>query len=35
LYFDNTNVEQAKRALQIEGMAQGWRDSFEAIIMKA
>ena len=35
LYFDNTNVEQAKRALQIEGMAPGWVNSFEEIVMKA
>jgi MOSC domain-containing protein YiiM len=35
LYFDNTNVENAKRALQIDGMAPGWIGSFEAIVQKA
>lgn len=35
LYFDKTNIEQAKRALQIEGMAPGWRGSFEEIVEKA
>lgn len=35
LYFDNTNVENAKRALQIEGMAPGWVGSFEEIVEKA
>ncbi len=35
LYFDKSNVEQAKRALQIEGMAPGWRGSFAEIVEKA
>lgn len=35
LYFDNTNVENAKRALQIDGMAPGWVGSFEEIVQKA
>ena len=35
LYFDNTNTENAKRALQVEGMSPGWRGSFEAIVHKA
>jgi MOSC domain-containing protein YiiM len=35
LYFDNTNVENAKRALQIDGMAPGWVGSFEEIVQKS
>jgi len=35
LYFDKTNVEQAERALQIEGMSPGWLGSFEEIVAKA
>lgn len=32
LYFDNENVEGAKRALQLEALAPVWRGSFEAIV---
>ena len=35
LYFDNTNVENAKRALQIKGMAPGWVESLEKIVRGA
>ncbi len=34
LYFDNKNVDGAKRALGIEGMSPGWRGSFEDIVAK-
>jgi len=34
LYFDKKNVENARRALGIEGMSPGWRGSFEAIVAK-
>jgi len=34
LYFDNKNVEQAERALGIDGMSPGWRGSFESIVAK-
>jgi len=34
LYFDKKNVENASRALDIEGMSPGWRGSFEAIVAK-
>lgn len=34
LYFDKTNVEQAKRALDIDGMSPGWIGSFEEMVAK-
>lgn len=35
LYFDKGNVENARRALGIEGMSPGWRGSFEDIVTSA
>lgn len=35
LYFDKSNVESAKRALQIDGMSPGWIGSFEDIVAQA
>lgn len=34
LYFDKTNVNQAKRALDIDGMSPGWVGSFEVMVAK-
>ena len=35
LYFDKDNYESARRALQIDGMSPGWRESFEGILAGA
>lgn len=35
LYFDPKNVEDARRALAIEALSPGWRDSFEERLAKA
>lgn len=35
LYFDPDNVNDAKRALQIEALSPGWRGSFEDRVAKA
>lgn len=32
LYFDKSNVDAAKRALEIEGMSPGWYSSFAEIV---
>ena len=32
LYFDKTNLEGARRALQLTALAPGWRDSFRSIV---
>ena len=35
LYFDNKNVESARKALRIPALSPGWRGSFEEIVGKA
>jgi MOSC domain-containing protein YiiM len=35
LYFDADNIEDAKRALEIEALSPGWRGSFEDRVAKA
>ena len=35
LYFEPDNLEDARRALRIEAMSPGWRDSFEDRLLKA
>ena len=35
LYFDRSNLDGAKRALRIKGLAPGWRRSFEEQLSKA
>ncbi len=35
LYFDNRNVDEAKRALHMPALPPGWRRSFENIVAKA
>ena len=35
LFFEKENVETARRALNIQALPQGWRDSFERMIAKA
>ena len=35
LYFDQTNVEGAKKALRIQALSRGWRRSFEERLTKA
>lgn len=35
LYYDNKNVEGARKALRIPAMSPGWRSSFEEIVGKA
>ncbi len=35
LYYDNKNVEGARKALRIPAMSPGWRGSFEEIVGKA
>jgi MOSC domain-containing protein YiiM len=35
LYFDAENLEDAKRALEIEALSPGWRGSFEERVAKA
>ncbi|MDA2916727.1 MOSC domain-containing protein [Nitrospinae bacterium AH_259_B05_G02_I21] len=34
LYFDNQNVEKAKKALCIEALSPGWRGSFEETVAR-
>jgi len=34
LYFDTKNLEDARRALAIEAMSPGWRESFEERLIK-
>jgi MOSC domain-containing protein YiiM len=35
LFFESDNLEGARRALRIEALSPGWRDSFEERVMKS